>query len=410
MKYHIITYGCQMNINDSERIASFFDENNLQQSSEKEAQIIIVNSCSIRQSAIDRLEAKIKKIKKESNQKIVILTGCVLEKDKLRISKICDYFLESKKISSWSLPFLIKKNTPFFEIKPKRSGLIAYISIMTGCNNFCSYCVVPYTKGRESSRPLQQIIQEVKDAVSSGHKEIWLLGQNVNSYAGEIPFAKLLEEINSIEGDFWIRFASSHPKDLSNDIINSIKKCEKVTNYIHLPLQSGSSKILKAMNRPYTKKDYQNIIKKIQKEIPNISISTDIIVGFPGETEKDFLETLDFFKKPIFSMAYVARYSKRPQTAAYLLRDNISNQEKRKREKLIEKCLEGISKEENKKMIGQEIAVMAFRKNKEGYLVGKTEGYLNIIFKGERDLIGKFSKVKITGSSSWGLKAKILKK
>ncbi len=393
-----------MNINDSERIASFFDENNLQQTSEKDADIIVINSCSIRQSAIDRLESRVKKIKEAD--KIVILTGCLLEKDKLRIGALCDYSLESKKLSSWPLPFLMKNKKSFFDISPKRTGLTAYISIMTGCDNFCSYCVVPYTKGREVSRTATEIINEAKLAIENGYKEIWLLGQNVNSYSGELSFAQLLKEINELEGDFWIRFASSHPKDFSGDILEAIKSCKKVTRYIHLPLQSGSDKILKAMNRPYTKKAYQDILKKISSAV---AVSTDIIVGFPGEAEEDFLETLDFFKKNCFSMAYVARYSKRPQTAAYSLPDNTSNAEKRRREKLIEEQLKKSALCKHQKVKGKNVTVLVFRKNKEGLLVGKTEEYFNVIFKGEKELIGKFVKINITSVSSWGLKGRIKK-
>jgi tRNA-2-methylthio-N6-dimethylallyladenosine synthase len=410
--YCIVTYGCQMNHNDSERIASFFEKNNLQQDCLEHADIIVFNSCSVRQSATDRLKSKLEKTRKKYPHKTIILAGCVLEEDKKKITPYCDYVLSSQNLSSWPLNFLQnnKEKTDFFEITPKRTSLIAYISIMTGCNNFCSYCVVPYTKGRESSRPANKVLREIKEATKSGYKEIWLLGQNVNSYKGGLSFSELLKEANKIRGDFWLRFASSHPKDFSDEIISAIKNCKKVTNYIHLPLQSGDDSILEKMNRPYTSTDYKNIISSLKEEVPDISISTDIIVGFPGEEEKNFINTLTFFNNAYFDMAYIARYSPRPQTAAYNLKDTVSNEEKRRREKLIEEVLKEKKTQKNKSFLGKKIKVFVLRKNKKGLLVGKTEGYNNVLLEGEENLLGSFVKVEIIQTSSWGLRGKIIKK
>ncbi len=399
-----------MNQNDSERIASFFDEKGFEESSEKNAKIIIINSCSIRQSAIDRIEAKIRNIKKPSD-KTVILTGCVLDKDKEKLGPFIDYYWPPQDPSSWNLPhFKEKEKREFFEIPPKRDGITAYISITTGCDNFCSYCVVPYVKGKEKSRPSKDIIEEAKNAVKSGYKEIWLLGQNVNSYNGGIKFPALLKEINDIKGNFWIRFTTSHPKDLSSNIISAIKSHKKITKYLHLPIQSGDDKILEKMNRPYTTKEYKEIIDEIRKEMPDISISTDVIVGFPGETEKHFSNTVKLFREIGFDMAYVARYSPRPQTKAHQMEETIEIEEKKRREKIIEEILKESVLQKNKSLVGKTLRVLILRKKKQGLLIGKTEGYKNVLFEGKESLIGNFENIKITHGSSWGLKGKINQK
>ncbi len=409
MKYHIITYGCQMNVNDSERISTFLEEKNFQHSSLDDAHYIIVNSCSIRQSTIDRIEAKLKSIKKKTEKKI-ILTGCVLEKDKEKLSYFFDYYWPVQNTTSWLLPEFKKENKEFFKITPKRRSRTAYISIMTGCNNFCSYCVVPHTKGREFSRSKEDIVREVKEAVKNNAREIFLLGQNVNSYQGDISFPALLQEIDNIKGNFWIKFATSHPKDFNNAIIETIKKSKKITKHIHLPLQSGDDEILAKMNRHYTVSQYKNIINEIKKEIPNITITTDIIVGFPGETERNFHNTAKVFQEIKFDMAYIARYSKRSQTAAEKLNETVSNEEKKRREKILVEILSEIKLNKNKERLANTYTVLVLSENKKGLLIGKTEGSETVVIKGSKKLINNFVKVKITNFSSWGLKAKIIKK
>ena len=409
MKYYIVTYGCQMNKSDSERIANFFDEKGFEESSLEEANIVIINSCSIRQSAIDRMEAKIRSIKKSTNKKI-ILTGCVLEKDKKKLSPFFDYYFPPQDTTKWILPGIKGEKKEFFKITPKRSGITAYVSIMTGCNNFCSYCVVPYTKGKEMSRKAEDVLNEAKEAINTGYKEVWLLGQNVNSYKGGLTFANLLREIDSVRGDFWIRFASSHPKDLSSEIIHAIRDCKKVTKYLHLPIQSGDDEMLKKMNRPYDVKRYEEIIEEVRKNIPGISISTDVIIGFPEETEKHFSNTVKLFRKLDFDMAYIARYSPRAETAAGKIKETVTNEEKKRREKVLEEIIKESAQKRNKSFVGKKLKVLVFRKIKSNYLIGKTTGYQNVIFKGKKDYIGKFTKVKITHSSSWGLKGTIIQK
>ena len=322
MKYHILTYGCQMNESDSEKIATYLENKNYASVNSPElADLIIINMCSVRQSAVDRVYSKITRLRRAvakaamarrrqgyGGQRKIILTGCVLEKDKKKFQKMGVEF----------------KNFDISKIKPK----IAYIPIMQGCNNFCSYCVVPYTKGRERFRPQKNIICEAKHLLKQGHKKIILLGQNVNSYPN---FVKLLQKITTLKGNFEISFLTNHPKDFSDELIDEIAQNKKIPKEIHLPVQSGDNKILRAMNRKYTREDYLHLVQKIKSKIPKIKLTTDIIVGFPGETEKQFQNTVKLFKQVSFFKAYIAKYSPRPGTTAYFLPDNVSPAEKQLR-------------------------------------------------------------------------------
>ncbi len=298
MRYFIFTYGCQANYADSERIARRLEKMGYTKTGQiKKADLIVLNACSVRQSAMDRVYSKINRFK---NKKI-ILAGCVLPEDRKK--------LKSKVSEIWH-------PDEYFENMPLHSNSSsAFIPIMTGCNNFCTYCAVPYTRGREKSRPAHEIINEVKKLIKNGCKEIWLLGQNVNSYSGKFDFSSiglavgsfsknkikareeksnfplLLKMINNLPGDFQIKLLTSHPKDMSDELIKVIAECSKISKEIHLPLQSGDNTILKKMNRKYTIDHYKNLIKKIRQKIPNAKISTDIIVGFSGETKKQFENT-----------------------------------------------------------------------------------------------------------------------
>ncbi len=407
MKYSIITFGCQMNKNDSERIAKFLNDNELEETTEEKADLIIINACSVRQSAVDRIRGKIGNLKGKSVT--TILTGCVLEKDKKDLGNSFDYVLPIEDLTNWPLSFLVNKNKKdFFHIDPKREGISASISIMKGCENFCTYCVVPYTRGKLFSRPANDILEEAKKVIDEGYKEIWLLGQNVNSYNGEITFPELLQEINKIKGDFWIRFTSSHPRDFSDELIKTMKDCKKVTKYLNLPIQSGDNEILKKMNRPYTVEEYKSLVEKIKKSIPEISLSTDIIVGFPGETEKNFRNTIKIFNELSFDMIYSACYSPRPQTVAYKMKDDIPIEEKKRREKILQELLKESKIKKNKDCKGKKVRVLVTGITKKGELIGKTEKYNNVTFVGKKDLVGKFIKVEIIDYSSWGLKGKII--
>ena len=352
MKYNIITYGCQMNESDSERIAKQLNQKGYQETKKIGlADLSIINICSVKQSAINRVCSKIKKIRSQNPKTKIILTGCILKKDKQQFKDQVDEI--------W--PIADFKNKP--EYKSPKSALIqrawnksaflqsALIPIMTGCNNFCSYCVVPYTRGREQSRSAKEIIKEIECLIKKGYREIILLGQNVNSYKDkgqgtflnkQITFPILLQLICDIPGNFTIKFLTSHPKDMSDELIGKISKNEKISKEIHLPIQSGDNEILKKMNRGYTVQNYKKLIKKIKKKIPQAKISTDIIIGFPDETEKQFQNTVNLVKEMNFTKAYVSAYSPRNGTNAAKLKDNIPANEKKRRKRIlrnvIEKC------------------------------------------------------------------------
>lgn len=420
-----------MNISDSERLASILESIKYKKSLDiAGADLIVVNMCSVRQTAADRvhgLRQKFIKLRKKNPNLKTILTGCVLKKDRKIFEKSFDYIVNIKDIKK--LPQILKINCgqktydrrffshnhkSYLDIAPKYScEFSANVPIMTGCNNFCAYCVVPYVREREVSRPADEIICEIKNLVKNKCKEIWLLGQNVNSYKdGKISFPKLLKIINNIPGNFWIRFTSSHPKDFSDKLIKAMTKCKKYKPYLNLPVQSGDNKVLKSMNRHYTVLQYKTIIKKVREAIPNISLSTDIIVGFPGEAKKQFLNTAKLFKEIKYDMAYINKYSPRPGTAATKLKDNISPNEKKRREEVLTKILKKTALEKNKKFIGKETIVLV-EKTKNNFLTGKNEQYKTIKitqsskFKTD-NLIGQFIKVKITKAQEWALEGKLI--
>jgi tRNA-2-methylthio-N6-dimethylallyladenosine synthase len=374
-----------MNISDSERIASVLKKIKYRPVlDENKADLILINSCSVRQKATDRIfgqEKKWQKLKKQNLNLIIALTGCILEKDKKKFKDKVDLIFDIKK-----LPELPKKiieiqqrakiqqyleikpsNIDYFHIKPKYSTKnIAYVPIMTGCNNFCSYCVVPYTRGREISRPIEEIIHEVKSLIKKKYKEIILLGQNVNSYnykfsmdsisssqvfnfqflnkfkiknskfkINVITFPLLLKIIATLPGKFQINFLTSHPKDISDELIDVMAKCKKIKKELHLPLQSGDDEILRKMNRHYSVDYYLKLIQKIRKKMKKIFLSTDIIVGFPSETKKQFENTVKLCKKIKFNKAFISQYSPRPGTIAAKLNDDISKEEKKRRWKIL---------------------------------------------------------------------------
>jgi len=349
MKYYIITFGCQMNKSDSERIVAVLEKSNYKKALKiDEADLIVVNMCSVRQTAVDRvhgLSFKFKKIKEKKPKLKTILTGCIVKKDKKKFSKTFDYILDIKDLTKW--PILSKKtDEDYLKVRPKYSDrLSAPIPVSNGCDNFCTYCVVPYVRGKEISRPAKEIICEAKNLIKKGYKEIWLLGQNVNSYKdGKTNFSKLLKKINELPGKFQIRFMSPHPKDFSDELIDIMAKSKKVAEYLNLPIQSGDNQILKKMNRSYTAEEYKKLVKKIRKKMPNINLSTDVIVGFPGETKKQFENTAKLFEEIKFNIAYISKYSPRPGTAASKLKDNVPLKEKKRREKVLTKILNKIKK------------------------------------------------------------------
>ena len=418
MRYFIITYGCQMNKSDSERIAAVLERTGYGPTLNiNEADLILINACSVRQSAIDRIWGKVKifpDLKNKNKNLKTVLTGCVLKKDRQKFNKSFDLILDLKDLHK--LPKILKpfkKLSPqpknYLAIRPKyQTSFRAYVPVITGCNNFCSYCAVPHTRGKEISRGAGEILREAENSVKNGFKEIWLLGENVNSYRGspQVDFPELLKSVNNIPGNFWIRFTSPHPKDFSDKLIAAVAQSEKVTKYINLPVQSGDDQILKKMNRPYTVKHYKSLVKKIRKKIKDVCLSTDVIVGFPGETKKQFKNTLKLFKEVKFDMAYIAQYSERAGTAASKLKDNVSHLEKERRERALTKVLKLTALENNKKYIGKTIDILP-EERINCFLVGKSSHYKTVKFESEKNLVGRFIKVKIIDALPWGLKGKL---
>jgi len=309
-----------MNKSDSERIATLLEGKKYQPvKNEKQADLIVINICSIRQSAIDRVFNKVKRLDSLKNKKI-IFTGCILEEDKKKFTRYGE----------------IIKFTDLFKIKSKPKHPDGFILIMEGCNNFCTYCVVPYTRGREYYKEKKEIISEAKKLIKNGFKKITLLGQNVNSYPN---FPQLLDEIANLPGNFQLTFLTSHPKDFSDELIEVIAKNKKIMKYLNLPVQSGDNKVLKKMNRPYKIEQYKKLVKKIRNKVPAIKLSTDIIVGFPSETKKQFENTIKLFKEIKFNNAFISKYSPRSGTSSFRMKDDVSWEEKKQREKVLRAIL-----------------------------------------------------------------------
>ncbi len=406
--YRILTYGCQSNRSDSERIASLLESVGYRLT-DKNPDLAIVNMCSIRQSAVDRARAQLNKIR--SSETKTILTGCIIEKDRKIMNDSADLILDIKDLPKWPEILGLTKNIDvedYFGIHPKyQNGFSAFIPIMNGCDNFCTYCVVPHTRGREQSRPFKEIMKEANMAVREGCKEIWLLGQNVNSYKDKSSdLSRLLESVNNIPGDFWISFLSSHPKDLEEKIIETISRSEKVTDYLNLPVQSGDDVILKKMNRPYSVSEYRRSVEMVMDKLPEVTLSTDIIVGFPGETDRSFNNTVRLFEDLKFDMAYISKYSPRPGTLSYKMKDDVTHNEKSRRLKILTEIVASTALEKNKKLEGKEELVLVQEKDK-GFLVGKTKRYKTVRFKGPEESIGSFVNVKIEKALPWGLKGSI---
>lgn len=424
IKYYLLVLGCQMNESDAERIRAVLELEKCQETTvEQEADIIIVIACSVRQSAIDRIYGKIRvwqKIKK-TKKLTTILTGCVLPSDKKKLVSFFDHVLDITAIGQlpqllWQKPINRQSANEYLEIEPLLSSdFQVFVPIMTGCNNFCTYCAVPHTRGREKSRSSKKIIREVKKYIQQGYKEITLLGQNVNSYGldhkNEINFVQLLKKIDLLKGDFWLRFMTSHPKDLSLDLIQFIGSSKHLCPNLHLPIQSGDDQILKKMNRQYTVKSYLNLIKQVRLSNPDISISTDTIVGFPGETKKQFQNTVKTYKLAQFDMAYIARYSPRPNTVAMLWPDNISKAEKRARELKLSALVAKTAIKFNSKFIGQEIKVLIKGikkiKGQQYKLIGKSAHDKTVKTVGPKKLLGQFVYVEISEVTPYGLNGKL---
>jgi len=424
-KYHLVALGCQMNKSDAERLSAVLEKAGWKQTADEQtADLVGILACAVRQSAMDRIYGKLRKwqLEKAKRPLITLVSGCILEHDRKKLRDKFDIFLDIKKLDQ--LPEQLKLITQeqlidlpsYFKITPKyQSSFQANVPISTGCNKFCTYCAVPYTRGRETSRPSKDIIQEVKQLIAHGYKEITLVGQNVNSYGldlkSEIKFPQLLKTIDRIPGNYWLRFVTSHPYDMSDELIKEMGRSKHLTNYLHLPVQSGDDLMLKKMNRHYTIKHYRQLISKIRRVRPTIGLSTDIIVGFCGETAQQFTNTLKLVRDVKFDMAYLGQYSERHGTAASkLYADDISKKVKSKREKVLNSTLETTALAYNQQFTGKTIKVLidSAKKNPFGYrLKGKNSEYKTVTITTNRDLTGQFVPVRITKALAWGLEGEL---
>ncbi|MBI4995092.1 tRNA (N6-isopentenyl adenosine(37)-C2)-methylthiotransferase MiaB [Candidatus Peregrinibacteria bacterium] len=452
MKYYIKTYGCQFNYSDSERVSAVLEDVGFSRAkSYANADLILFNTCSVRQKAEDRVfgmminMAQLKKIRPHVR---VGITGCMVRKSSTRESQNPDPLIKNldeidlvfRIEDSAKLPELLKETglkIPFeapsefddyFKINPKYSSQFqAFVPISTGCDKFCAYCIVPFTRGRERSRPMEEVMEECEKLVKNGCKEITLLGQNVDSYGlsfldreekrfaelrpGEkIYFTRLLEKIDKLKtkGLCRVRWTSPHPKDFTDDVIEAVATLKTQMPYIHLPVQAGSNAMLKKMNRPYTREHYIELIEKIRRAIPGCAISTDIVTGFCGETEKMFEETCELFEQVQWDMAYISQYSMRKFTAAYkTMKDDVSRKEKERRWHKLNEILTRISYEKHKAFVGKTVEVLV-EKCVKGVCEGRSEHFKRTQFKGNKNLIGQIVPIKITDAGQWHLKGKIL--
>ena len=404
-KFYIETLGCQMNVNDSDKMAETLSEYGCLRTDDMlQADIVIVNTCSVRFSAEHKAYSLLGRLKeqKETNPDLIIgVTGCMAEYAAKEIKSRCkfvDFVLGAKKTELF--PETIKKFIPDTEKdndnKQDNDEVFKYITIMRGCSNFCSYCIVPHVRGPEVSIDYNEIIKEVNKACDSGIKEIILLGQNVNSYNyNGVNFTQLLQKISRIDKVTRIRFMTNHPKDFSDELIEEIATNKKICRHIHLPLQSGSNNILKAMNRKYTYEQYETLYKKIKNKIPDINITSDIIIGFPGETDEDFQATFDASRSLKFGGLFIFKYSPRPKTYAAKLKNTVSLDTIKKRHSLLLEDSNIISKNINEKYIDKAIEVLVERVN-NGIAEARNSQNIKVFFDTKEDLKGKIVNVKIT--------------
>lgn len=403
MKFFIETIGCQMNVNDSDKISDYLvDRGCVMTADMSKADIVILNTCSVRFSAEHKAYSFLGRIKeqKDINPALIVgVVGCMAQhayKEIHRRCKFVDFVLGAKDIEKFSQ--VISKYVPFkYEHKEKvPKEVFQYVTIMRGCSNFCSYCIVPFVRGPEISINCSEICDSVKKAVDSGVKEIILLGQNVNSYNDNgITFAKLLRQISKIDNLKRIRFMTNHPKDFSEELIDEIANNDKICRHIHLPMQSGSDKILKAMNRKYTYGQYKSLFDKIKSKIPEINITSDIIIGFPGETDKDFDDTFNASRDLKFGGLFIFKYSPRPNTSAYKLKDNVSLSIKKQRHTLLLEDSNEISKALNLQYSGRIVDVLV-EKYAGGFCEGRNSQNLKVFFPSETDYTGEIIKVSVT--------------
>ncbi|MBF1336389.1 MAG: tRNA (N6-isopentenyl adenosine(37)-C2)-methylthiotransferase MiaB [Leptotrichia sp.] len=432
-KATVITYGCQMNVNESAKMKQILQTMGYEIVDDiDDSDLVFLNTCTVREGAAVKVYGKLgdlKRLKEKKNGKMIIgVTGCLAQEVRdefIKKTPYVDLVLGNQNIGR--IPDIIERLEKGEDVHvvmvededelPQRvdadfgDDIVASISITYGCNNYCTFCIVPYVRGMERSVPLHEIVQDVKKYTEKGYKEILFLGQNVNSYGSDLAdetdnFAKLLRESAKIEGDFWIKYVSPHPKDFTDEVIEAIADNSKIARMLHLPLQSGSTKILNAMNRGYTKEEFITLAKKIKEKIPDIGLTTDIIVGFPGETDEDFQDTMDVVNEVGFENAFMFMYSKRSGTPAATMDEQVDEQVKSERLQQLMRLQNYKAKEESQKYLGKTVKVLVegpSRKNPE-MLTGRTSTHKIVLFKSDRtDLKGKFVHTRIYEAKTWTL-------
>ncbi len=434
-KAFVETYGCAQNFNDSEKISGMLFDMGFEFCDDKnEADLILFNTCAVRENAEMRVYGNIgaiKNIKRKKEHLLLGVCGCMMQQKQVaenvkkrypyvdmifgthalyRFPEILANAMEKGRIfDTENSDGAICEDIPYHREAPP----LAKIPIMYGCNNFCTYCIVPYVRGRERSRKIENILNEVRSVAQRGYNEVMLLGQNVNSYGNDFndgtTFAHLLEEVCKIDGVERIRFMTSHPKDISDELIEVMAREQKICKQLHLPVQCGSTEILKKMNRGYSKEQYLNIVEKVREKMPDIVLTTDIIVGFPGETNEDFEETVDVLKKVRYDTIFSFIYSKRGGTPAATMEDCLTDEEKHRNfERLLEVQNE-ISKEKNDEYFGKTVAVLVEGESKTNpeFMCGRTEGGKVVNFRGDKSQIGKILNIEITKTQTWSLSGKV---
>lgn len=433
--FHIQTFGCAMNEHDSETIAGLLSEMGYESTEhKKEASVAIINTCSVRDNADKRFFGtlgQLKKIKEMNPDFTVCVCGCMMQQQHVidtvkqkypwvdiifgthnihQFPKLLESVLgeKQKMVDVWDDGGDIVEGLPV----KRQFAHKALVNIMFGCNNFCTYCIVPYTRGRERSRHSEEILAEVRELVRDGVREITLLGQNVNSYQGDVDFAGLIHKLNEVEGLERIRFMTSHPKDISEELIRAYQDCHKLCNHIHLPVQAGSNRVLERMNRKYTREHYLDLIRKFRETRPDIAITTDIIVGFPGETEEDFQDTLSLVREVEYDSAFTFLYSVRKGTPAEHYEDQVPEDIKHERFNRLVDLMNELSLKKNKALEGQVLPVLVegVSKNNEDTLTGRTEGFKTVNFKGPKDIIGTIVPVRITEGKTFNLEGIFIEK
>ena len=440
MKYHLITLGCQMNLSDSERVTSVLDGAGYEYTDkEGEAGLIGILACSVRQKAIDKVYSRIHKWNTWKNKRnlLTFISGCILPSDHEKFLQLFDITFQMKDLPK--LPQLISQygiNTPnhlkigidphntnineFWDVKPAySSNFEAFVPIQNGCDKFCTFCAVPYTRGREVSRPSHEIVEEVGRLANTGFKSITLLGQNVNSYGldkngEELTFPGLLRQIgelgNKMNKEFWVYFTSPHPRDMTDEVIEVIAQYPVLAKQIHLPIQSGDEKVLVKMNRKHHVGKYREIVETIRRLIPQATLFTDIIVGFTGETEGQFENTRLVMEEFKYNMAYIAMYSPRPGATSHRWADDVPQEVKKQRLQILTEELKKHNRVSNSKMLGQTHRVLVRATDrKEGFLTGLTEGKLIVRFPSEdQKLIGEFVDLKITSAHDFSMEGELV--